>query len=67
MALLDSDKGSVYDTKSWKGSVNCILMPYYSTKRCLGNILLEVSAKGLKMKQSYYRSQYLLLLAVYII
>lgn len=47
--------------------MNFILMPYHSTKRYLGSILLEVITKGLKMKQSYYRSQYLLPLAVYVI
>lgn len=41
-------------------------MPLYSTKRCLDNTLLEVSTKGLKMKQSYNRSRYLLPLAIYV-
>lgn len=56
-----------YDTESWKDSVNHILVPYYCTKRCLDNILLEVSIKGLKMKQSYNGSQDLLLLAISVI
>lgn len=47
--------------------MNFILMPYHSTKRYLGSILLEIITKGLKMKQSYYRPQYLLPLAIYVI